>query len=36
VIEDGRLVGFVDQASVGRYLQAGGRTGSLAHDRAEP
>jgi Zn-dependent protease len=35
VIEDGRLVGFVDQASVGRYLQAGGRTGSLAPDRAE-
>jgi Zn-dependent protease/CBS domain-containing protein len=36
VIEDGRLVGFVDQASVGRYLQAGGRTDSLAHDRADP
>ena len=35
VIEDGRLVGFVDQASVGRYLQAGGRTDSWAPDRAK-
>ena len=30
VIEDGRLVGFVDQSSVARYLQAGGRTDSWA------
>ena len=27
VVQDGRLLGFVDRTSVARYLQTGGRTG---------
>lgn len=30
VVQEGRLLGFVDRASVLRYLQAGGRTGGWA------
>ena len=30
VVQDGRLVGFVDRAGVLAYLQAGGRTGGRA------
>jgi len=30
VVQDGRLIGFVDRAGLLRFLQAGGRTGGRA------